>query len=111
MSVEDADVIDFLVHDPNDGVVLVLVEGREWDGSRERLLQLQDKINSYVAYVRDGQMLEQHPELAGKPIRFELRCVSRPDAKTEGFLQIVRGRLRTEDLDLQVRQIGTRPLG
>jgi hypothetical protein len=111
MSVEEADVIDFVAHEPSGEVVLVMVEGREWDGSTERLFQLQEKVNSYVAYARDGQMIERYPELAGKPVRLELRCVSPPDPKTAKFLKIVQHKLQEEDLGFNVKQIGTRPTG
>lgn len=58
MSVEDTDVIDFVAHDPKGEVVLVMVEGREWDGSSERLFELQEKINNYAAW---GTRIQRRP--------------------------------------------------
>ena len=111
MSVEDPKVIDFVAHDPSGEVILVMVEGREWDGSNERLFQLQEKINSYASFASDGQLIEKYPELAGKPVRLELRCVGAPDPNTASFLDIVRGRLREEGLSFSVKQIGLNPSG
>lgn len=105
MSVEDPNVIDFVAHDPSGEVVLVMVEGREWDGSDERLFELQEKINSYASFASDGQLIKQYPELAGKPVRLELRCVSPPDPKTAGFLEMVRGKLTEEGLAFGVQQV------
>ena len=111
MSVEDPGVIDFVVQDPGGAVVLVLVEGREWDGSDERLFQLQEKINSYASFASEGPLTEKYPELAGKPVRLELRCVGRPDPKTASFLNMARERLEEEGLAFTVKQIGQVPSG
>jgi hypothetical protein len=111
VGVEDTNVIDFVAHDPNGEVVLVMVEGRDWDGSDERLFQLQEKINSYASFAFDGQLVVEHPELAGKPVRLELRCASPPDPKTAGFLEMVRGKLKEEGLTFRVQQIRQDPSG
>jgi len=100
-----------VAHDPNGEVVLVMVEGREWDGSNERLLQLQEKINSYASFARDGQLLEKHPELVGRPVSVELRYVSPPDPKTADFLDRVSRKLREEGLPFRSKQIGSHPSG
>ena len=105
MSVEDSNTIDFVAHDPNGEVVLVMVEGREWDGSDARLFELQEKINSYVSFALDGQLIEQHPELLGKPVRLELRCSRLPDPKTADFLGMVQKKLEEEGLGFSVQEI------
>jgi hypothetical protein len=111
MTVENPNVIDFVAHEPSGEVVLVMVEGRNWDGSEERLFELQEKINSYASYAFDGQMLEEHPELAGKPVRLELRCAGAPDTGTAKFLEMVRERLKDEGLGFSVKEIGTTSSG
>ena len=111
MSVEDPDTIDFLAHDPSGEVVLVMVEGREWDGSDVRLFELQEKTNGYASFVLDGKLIEQHPELLGKPVRFELRCARPPDPKTAGVLEMVSRKLEEEGLTLRVQQIRSDPSG
>jgi hypothetical protein len=51
------DVIDLFAHDPKtDEVVLVMKEPRPWDGSDERLHQLQEKFNAYVSFLLDGAL-------------------------------------------------------
>jgi hypothetical protein len=111
MSVEEANVIDFVAQDPGGAVVLVMVEGREWDGSDERLFELQEKINSYVSFASDGQLTEKYPELTGRPVRLELRCVGSPDSKTASFLDMAREKLEEEGLAFTIRQIGQSPSG
>src|ERR1041384_5517090 len=76
------DMIDLFAHDPKtDEVVLVMEELRPWDGSDERLYQLQEKFNAYASFLLDGEMAAAHPELVGKRGRIEVRCEHMPDAR------------------------------
>src|SRR5207253_10271600 len=50
-------VIDVFGHDPKtDEIVLVMSEPRPWDGSEERIHQLQEKINAYDSFLPDRQL-------------------------------------------------------
>jgi len=74
--------IDVIAQDPKTGeVVLVMNEPDEWNGSDEQLLALQERFNTYVSFLLDGEMATDHPHLAGKPARIEVRCVHMPDAR------------------------------
>ena len=76
-----ASVIDVIAHDPKTGeTVLVMNEPNEWNGSDEQLLALQERFNAYVSFLLDGEMATDHPHLAGKPARIEVRCARMPDA-------------------------------
>ena len=86
-----------------------MVEGRDWDGSDERHFELQEKINAYASFVADGQLVEQHPELSGRPVRVELRCVRLPDPKTAQFLEMAREKLRDEGFSFSIQQIRDNP--
>jgi uncharacterized protein DUF6572 len=55
VALDDPSVIDFVTQAPDGDVVLVMVEGRRWDGSTERLQELRDNINAYIEFVVDGQ--------------------------------------------------------
>ena len=82
------DIIDEVAHQAkDDSVVLTIREDTPWDGSDERILALRAKINTYVAFVVQGQLARDYPALVGKPIVIELRCIQhRPDQKTIRFL-------------------------
>src|SRR5438270_275001 len=111
MSVEDTDTIDFIASDPRGEIMLVMVEHREWDGSDERLCQLEEKINNYASFALEGQLLEQHPELVGKPVRLELRYASPPDPATSRFLDLAREKLGARGLGFITKPIRSNPLG
>jgi hypothetical protein len=105
----DRGVIDFISEDPSGAVVLIMVEGREWDGSDAQLIELQKKIDSYVTFVKDGHLVAEHPELAGKPVRIELRSVNALDRRTAGILAMIRVELASKQLDLSVKQLRKGP--
>ncbi len=52
--------------------IIDLVEHREWGDKGELLPDLQAKLNTYLAFVMDGQLAQQYPAMNGKKIRFRL---------------------------------------
>ena len=96
-------VIDMIAHDPNaDEAVLVMKEPRPWDGSDERLHELQERFNSYVSFLLDGEFAEWNPELAQKRARIELRCAHMPDDRAIELLGKIRDQLAHQEIDVQV---------
>ena len=83
-------------------VVLVMNHSNEWDGSDEQLLSLQERFNTYVSFLLDGEMAEAHPELIGKPARIELRCAHLPDARALELLGHIHDQLAFQDIKLEV---------
>jgi len=97
------DVIDVIASDPKTGeVVLVMNEPDEWNGSDEQLLALQERFNAYVSFLLDGEMATDHPPLAGKPARIEVRCASIPDARALELLALIHDQLAFQDIKLEV---------
>src|SRR5437867_2898635 len=95
--------IDVIAHDPKTvQVVLVLNEPNEWDGSDEQLLALQERFNAYVSFLLDGEMATDHPHLAGKPARIELRCGHMPDARALELLGHIHDQLAFQEIRLEV---------
>ncbi len=100
---ENVGVIDVFAHDPKtDEIVLVMNEPRPWDGSEERLHQLQEKFNAYVSFLLDGELAEAHPDLAGKPARIELRCAHMPDARAVELLGMIHDQLAFQNIKMEV---------
>ena len=96
-------VIDVIAHEPKTGeVVLVMNEPNEWDGSDDQLLSLQERFNTYVSFLLDGEMAETHPELAGKPTRIELRCAHIPDTRALELLGHIHDQLAFQEIRLEV---------
>src|SRR5437762_11669311 len=96
-------VIDVIAHDTKTGeVVLVMNEPNEWDGSDEQLLALQERFNTYVSFLLDGEMAEAHPELAGKPARIELRCARMPEPRALELLGLIHDQLALQEIKMEV---------
>lgn len=98
-----SNVIDVIAHDPKtDEVVLVMNEPNEWDGSDERLIDLQERFNTYVSFLLDGEFAETHPELAGKRARIEVRCARMPDNAALDLLGAIHDQLAFQDIKMEV---------
>jgi hypothetical protein len=96
-------VIDVIAEDSKTGeVVLVMNEPDQWEGSDEQLLALQERFNTYVSFLLDGEMAETHPELARRTARIELRCAHMPDARAVELLGLIYDQLTFQDIKLEV---------
>ncbi|CAN5685413.1 hypothetical protein BH20VER1_BH20VER1_09080 [soil metagenome] len=101
--VQNPAVIDIFGHDQKtDEVLLVMNEPRPWDGSDERLHEVQEKFNAYVSFLLDGEMAAAHPELAGKRSRIELHCASMPDDRAVELLGMIHDQLALQEIKMEV---------
>jgi len=92
-----------IAHDAKTGeVVLVMNESNAWDGSDARLLGLQERFNAYISFLLDGEMVEAHPDLAGKPARIEVRCAHMPDARALELLGMIHDQLAFQEIKMEV---------
>ncbi|HWY41155.1 MAG TPA: DUF6572 domain-containing protein [Chthoniobacterales bacterium] len=96
-------MIDMIAHDPKtDEAVLVMNEPGPWNESDERLFQLQERFNTYVSFLLDGEFAEWDPKLAQKRARIEVRCAHMPDARAIDLLGQIRDQLAHQEIDVQV---------
>jgi hypothetical protein len=96
-------LIDVIAHDPKtDDVVLVMTETGAWDGSEDRLYELQERFNTYVSFLLDGELAETHPELTGKRARIEVRCEEMPDLRTLELLGMIHDQLAFQEIRMEV---------
>ena len=96
-------MIDLFAHDTTtDEVLLVMNEPRAWDGSDERLHELQERFNAYVSFLLDGELAESNPELAEKHARIELHCDHMPDARALELLGMIHDQLAFQEIRMEV---------
>ena len=106
MSVIDSNKIDFVGHHPeSDVVTLGMVEERAWDGSEERLLELEAKVQNYFSFIVDGQFARMYPAYVGKPIEMKLFSLSLPDEETSRFIERVRLTLAEHHISFVVSKL------
>ncbi len=96
-------VIDlFGLDQKTDQLLLIMKEDRAWDGSDERLHQLQEKFNAYASFLLDGELIGEHPELADKKSRIELHCDEMPDERALALLEAIHDQLALQEIGLEV---------
>jgi hypothetical protein len=86
-----------------DEAVLVMAESRPWEGSEERLFQLQEKLNAYLSFALDGEMAAAYPALVTKQLRVQLETIHMPDTAALEFLQHVHDQIALQGIKLEVR--------
>ena len=96
-------VIDVFGVDAATGeVLLIMNEPRPWNGGDEQLHELQEKFNTYASFILDGEMTSAHPELAGKPVRIQLRCIEMPGERPLALLAAIHDQLELQDIKVEV---------
>jgi len=91
LPVDKPDVIDIIGTQEGQGeVVLTISDHLEWDKANEHLLQLQEKINRYLAFIESGELLEKYPAAAGRKVRIQVFCKYAPSLDGERLLERAR---------------------
>jgi len=86
VSVENTSVVDLIGVDSRSGnVVLTISDHLEW-GNGEHVLQLQDKLNTYLRFIESGELLERYPNAKGRIAQIAVVFKYAPDALGEEFL-------------------------
>lgn len=90
MGVENPGVVDVVSYDPlTETVFLSLVEERDWGTEGALIPALQAKLHGYFVYVQEGQLIDDYPDLAGKPIVFRLHYVFEPGIREHEFIHVI----------------------
>ncbi len=96
-------VLDALADDRITGeVVLIMFEPRAWTLGDVQLFQLQEKLNAYLSFALDGELAEQLPQMAGRPVRIQLNCAAPPPPPVVEFLAKVREQVGYQGINLTV---------
>jgi uncharacterized protein YtpQ (UPF0354 family) len=94
MSVDNAEVIDFVARSPKTNeVLLVMVEARDWKTTPDALAQLHTKFSNYAQYVMSGALVHQYPDMAKIPITIRLDHLCPMIDPVAGVLRQWAGRL------------------
>ena len=101
VGVQNPWVID-AIEGAGERVILKMFESRPWSEEFDRMFQLQEKFNAYMAFILDGEMRADFPELVGRPVRVVLECTDYPPDSVVDFLQKVREQMLLMAIDLEV---------
>ena len=103
--IEDPDTVDLVVARRDGSVELSMFEERPWDGSDERLQELEDKVSSYVTFVVDGHLSRQHPDLNPGNVHIRLHYMGRMDARTRALLPEIELALAEYGIDFSIAHL------
>jgi hypothetical protein len=82
-----------------------MVEERGWDGSEQRLLELEAKIKTYFSFIVDGQFARTYPAYVGKPVEMKLFYSTLPDGETSRFIEHVKMKLAEYNIGFVVSEL------
>lgn len=73
MTIEQIKVVDVISIDPStDEVVMTISDHLDWTDPDEHLLLLQEKLNSYLAFIESGELLRSYPKAKGKAVLIDV---------------------------------------
>src|SRR5262245_52077981 len=102
MSVEQPKVIDFIgIDNDSGGVVLTISDHLGWEKSEDHQVILQDKINSYLAFIESGEIHESYPDSKGRPVVINVVFKYRPDQAGRQFLARAKEVIESAGFDLR----------
>jgi hypothetical protein len=90
MSIEKKDVIDIVSIDSEGNAILTITDHLPWDIENEHLLLLQDKINSYLGAIEDGQLYDSYPNAKNRNIIIRIVAMNDPGKDGQIFLERVK---------------------
>ncbi len=87
MSVRQTQSIDAIsVEEDSGACVLTITDHLEW-GDDQHLFLLQEKLNSYLAFIESGEITEHVEDAQAREIRVDVVMVHEPDDKALDFLR------------------------
>jgi len=105
MSLDQSNVIDAFGIDQAAGRVVLIIrhDDATWDGSDSQLFLLQEKLNAYLSFALDGEMVAAYPHFAHRPLGLRIETATPPDPRTLHLLSHVRRQIEFQDITLEVR--------
>ncbi len=88
MALDKTEVVDIVATKPGaSNALLLLVDDWEWDDEHGHLLALQEKLNTYIAYVEGGQLVRDYPTANGQDVAIQAKFLHLPPESVQaGFL-------------------------
>lgn len=91
MAIDQPKVVDIIgVENATNEVVLTISDHLDWNDSHEHQQMLQDKLNTYLAFIESGELYEKYPDAKGRRPRIDVVFKYKSDAGGYSFLSKVK---------------------
>jgi hypothetical protein len=108
VSVDQADVIDYISTDQATGNVLLPVSDHlTWENAEEHRSVLERKLERYVDFIRSGQLAEQRPDSAERAITIDVILKHPPSEEGLSFFRSAGKQLEELGIQLVHRMLPT----
>jgi hypothetical protein len=94
------DVIDLVAMDAEGTPILIVVETEPL--AADDAPALQQKLNNYLSYALDGQLVANYPQATGKPVRIRVDLYALPDEFIQEFFLRYAAACEQERMTLEV---------
>ena len=75
MTLDKTGVVDAIGIESDSGkVVLTVADSWDWADEKTHLLALQDKLNAYLQYIEEGELLRSYPDAIGRKTVIDVIC-------------------------------------
>ena len=102
MAVDQSKVIDLIGVDIATGeVILTISDHLDWKDGQEHLLALQEKLNTYLAFVESGELVASYPDAKERAVVIKVLFKFRPDEMGLQFLAGVKEAIRSAGLSFR----------
>ncbi len=78
MSIEQTKGIDFISTSPSGKIILTISDHLPWDTENKHLLELQNKLNSHLAFIESGEIYSKYPDAKGKEFIIQIMLKYHP---------------------------------
>lgn len=95
MTIEQRDVVDFIGIGKVDGrAILTISDHLPWLPDDGHLAFLQDKINTYLAFIETREIYDAYPQAHGRELEIQVVCKYSPAGDAVNFLEYVYEKVR-----------------
>jgi hypothetical protein len=90
MTIQQSNVVDFVAFRQEDeNAFLIIVDHLDWDEEEgEHLWLLQEKLNTYLAFIEGGQLVEEFPGIIGKAVTIKVKGIYPLSEQAKNFFNL-----------------------
>lgn len=103
MSVIDTDKVDGIgISRDGQKLVLLITDHLDWSNEYEHLIQLQKKLNSYIAFLESQQYEGIYPDGKFSSFCIEVHFMYEPTANCFKFIDVVKKQLADQNISIDI---------